>query len=329
MPAVNDIIKKDDYNVMQSQIANVLGTGGASRGYGQTVRSSQVTESTKVSINEWGNLRYDIVNCYKHIYGTTTPSAITSIVPVTGETITYDPVTEPVGYWTGIASSIDAARLTEVPATQRIMTNQTPTLKQYSGAWGVGATEALRCNVSMSWNTAEEARHWFNSGSFIEFQSYFTKAEDKAQTRSWESFLTTVGAQKFGGNFPGTGTEPNDNQNYFRLNGAYSIPCINISASSPYGSNTFRLYAHSPGVADNSAGTAAQVDFIIEWRDAYTDPPNTGMQAGVFLPEDGVTGTLELSVKTYQAFGSMEPPGTPNFDVSAPTVTIGNIYTSA
>ena len=67
--AVNDKIRKTDYNTVRYKVASVLGTGIADYGYGQPLRSSEVTESNRVTVNEWGNLYYDIVNCYVHQTG--------------------------------------------------------------------------------------------------------------------------------------------------------------------------------------------------------------------------------------------------------------------
>ncbi len=81
---VNAKIVKADYNNIRSKVVSVLGTGSVDYGYGQTVRSSAVDESNKVTINEWGNLYYDIVNCYVHQTGAGPASAVS---PGEGETI--------------------------------------------------------------------------------------------------------------------------------------------------------------------------------------------------------------------------------------------------
>ncbi len=83
---VNAKIVKADYNNIRSKVANVLGTGAVDYGYGQPLRSSAVDERNKVTINEWGNLYYDIVNCYVHQTGAAPPSAV---VKTEGEVIKH------------------------------------------------------------------------------------------------------------------------------------------------------------------------------------------------------------------------------------------------
>ena len=83
---VNDKIRLPDYNDIQSKVASVLGGGTSTLGYGQTMRSSQATLDTKVSVNDWGNLRYDIINAYKHIYG----SNPTVVLPTADTLVRYD-----------------------------------------------------------------------------------------------------------------------------------------------------------------------------------------------------------------------------------------------
>jgi len=74
--SVNSKIRKTDYNTIRTKVVDVLGVGSIDYGYGQTVRSSAVDESNKVTINEWGNLYFDIVNCYVHQTGAAPPSPV-------------------------------------------------------------------------------------------------------------------------------------------------------------------------------------------------------------------------------------------------------------
>ena len=87
MPAVNSKIIKADYNSIRDKVVAVLGNGSGNSGYGQQARivSTAVDENTKVTINEWANLRFDIINAYKHING----SNPTTAVVAEGNTIRY------------------------------------------------------------------------------------------------------------------------------------------------------------------------------------------------------------------------------------------------
>jgi hypothetical protein len=69
---VNNKVRAVDYNTIQTRVANILGVGSQNRGYGQTVRSSQVSSGTasvaanKITTTEWLNLYYDIFNIFRH-----------------------------------------------------------------------------------------------------------------------------------------------------------------------------------------------------------------------------------------------------------------------
>jgi hypothetical protein len=67
--AANSLISASDYNAIRSTIANVLGTGSGSFGYGQTVQSASKSANELVDQTDWDNLRYDIVNTRIHQTG--------------------------------------------------------------------------------------------------------------------------------------------------------------------------------------------------------------------------------------------------------------------
>jgi hypothetical protein len=77
---VNSKIAKADYNNIRNKVISVLGTGSADFGYGQLVRSTAVDETKKITINEWGNLYFDIANCYIHQTGSPPPNPASAVV---------------------------------------------------------------------------------------------------------------------------------------------------------------------------------------------------------------------------------------------------------
>lgn len=90
--AVNDKISKTDFNTIQTKLANVIGNGAGNTGWGQTVISSPVNENYTVGVNDWGKLRYDIVNAYKHIYGSspsTTQAVVDQLIKSDQDTTTF------------------------------------------------------------------------------------------------------------------------------------------------------------------------------------------------------------------------------------------------
>ena len=70
LPAVNDLLRTSDYNDIQSRIAQVLGTGTATRGYGQPLNSAQIPVGRLAGISDWANLKFDIQTARLHQVGT-------------------------------------------------------------------------------------------------------------------------------------------------------------------------------------------------------------------------------------------------------------------
>lgn len=320
---VNDKIRKPDYNDIRAKLANVIETGSGTSGWGQImVASTDVDESKKVSVNEWGRMRYDIINAYKHIYGTT-PTAVS---PAEGNTVrysnTFGPNTTtdaPVTQFDTYANTIIANRFT-VHSSQSATYSWPTASTTWPGPYGSIWNTKIQCVVTVSWPTAAAARHFFNSGGLIRFSSSRSGGSAIGQNTSWTSILSAAGMQSFGGNTPSAGVSPQDGGNYYRCTSTYQT-WYSTSGSSPYGANVYRISARTPGIANNTTGTAATVEFLVEWIDNYVDPgPEPSPPPG-----DQVDGTMSLSVSHLYATGVLEPPGTGNFTVTQPSISIGTI----
>ena len=328
--AVNDKIRTVDYNDIRNQVIGVLGVGSGNSGYGQSIRSSAVTDLTRVTVNEWGNLYYDILNCYVHQTGAAPASPSSAAASAL---VRFSATTQPNSQYNTFAIAINSNKFT-VAGSQSFTTSKGSGSQTWPGAYGSYWTSRVQCYVTVGFTTANTARGFFNSGGEIRFTS--SRAGGTAsptntanvgwqQNQSWTNFLATV-APRFGGNYPNTGIDPNDGTNFYRLSNAFVGAFYSVSASSPYGSNSFKVWARTPDVADNSAGGATTIQFLIEWIDSYTDPvPGGGLPASSFPPGDGVNGTITLACSTLEATGVLQPVGTGNFTVESPTVSIGTI----
>ena len=314
--AVNDKIFKADYNNIRNKVVDVLGTGAGNSGYGQPVRSAAVSESDKVTINEWGNLYYDIVNCYVHQTGAA-PGSPSSAVE--NATIAYRS-TQPNYQYDDYANVIVANKFT-IAGSQSFTTAYGTTSRTWPGIYGSYWNSVISCTITAQWTTAAAARYFFNSGGEIRFSSSLTGSTANAQTISWTTLLSGSGTPAFGGNKPGTGTSPSDNTNFYRLTNAYSV-WTSSSGSGAYTSNVWRIQARC-NVVNNTAGGATQIEFLVQWIDGYVDPfPPIAENPP---PGDEVYGTVNLSVSTLAAIGTLVPSGAGAFAVSQPTITLGGI----
>jgi len=329
MASVNDIISKDDYNDLRATTVQILGDSSSSTpsyGYGQEILSTAVTQSDIVSVNEWGRLKWDITNIYLHQNGTvpgTSPSTDDPILDLDANSIISVDTssnTTPYPYWENLLATLTTNRGQETLSTRRITTNHTDPLPGYTSRWGDPTAQELRCDVTVTFTTSQQARHFFNSGSHIRLQSYFTPQNDPgtSQEEHWESMLSSAGSQKFGGF---------TSLDFLSLTSSYQ-QLYTISDSSPYAANTYQIWVKSD-VSNNSNGSAKQITLQLRYIDGYSEPPvipdpNTGVIVDP-APTDGVDGTLELSVISYEAYGSMQG-GAATFEVETPTVSVGLFY---
>jgi hypothetical protein len=323
MPAFAKI-SKTDYNNIRNKLVNIIGSGSADSGWGQTLISSSVDESNKITINEYNNLRFDIINAYKHIFG----SNPIIVQPVEGNTVRYSetfvPNTTtdaPVTQYDTYANTIINNRFT-VDASQSGTFSWPATSTAWPGVYGAAWTSRIQCTVTASWPSATAARHFFNSGGEIRFAASRSGGSGTQQNTAWTDLLSGAGTRAFGANKPSTGTSPANGQNWFRLTSSYQ-QWYSVSSSTPYGANNYVIFARTPAVANNSAGTASVVEFLLQFNDGYFDPgPNVPENPA---PGDAVDGTFSISASHLFATGVLEPTGRGNFTVTQPTISLGVI----
>lgn len=294
---VNTRISASDYNTIRNVITKILGNSGTTAptyGYGQTVVSSEVPVGKLVTATDWDLLRYDIVSVQTHQAGSSSPlqAAVNNIIK-------SNPTTEVYTSYLTLSSTLDSNRFNV--ATGQFAIN-TKTSGTYTSNWN----QLLQTEVRVTFSTSQEARHFFNSGSTIQFESSRTGGSGTTQDSDWSNLLNTAGTVNFGGQLPSSGFFPINGTNFYRLSSTYQT-MYTISSSGAYSSNTYRIEAKCD-VSDNSGGTGRILDFRISWIDTHN-----ASGAG----PDNVTGTLTLTVKEKKATGSLSPTGT--FTITSPT----------
>jgi hypothetical protein len=321
MPAVNSVIVQADYNSIRDKVVAVLGNGSGNFGYGQQIRtvSTAVAEGQRVTINEWANLRFDIINAYRHIYGSNPVTAVVS----EGNTIRYSSsftpdtgtLDVPQKQYDDWANDITTNRFTIAPsesATTAVTTSSRTT------AW----VSQCECIIQFYWSNANDARYWFNSGGKIRISASRTGGVlGTQQNTSWTTLLSAAGTQNFGGAVPNTGTTPNDGTNWYKTTNSFQT-FYTATASSPYGSNNYRLQARCVDVPSNSGGLAASGEIRVLFTDGYTDSGAGGNPNPP--PGDDIDGNLTVSVSTLFATGIMVPSSAV-FTVTQPTVSISAV----
>jgi hypothetical protein len=246
MPAVNDKILTADYNSIRDKLVSVLGTGSVNIGWGQQarIRSTAVSADSRVTVNEWANLRYDVINAYKHIFG----SNPTTAEVAEGGTIRY------TSSFTPDTGSLDVPQRQYDVWADTITTNRFTVAAGESAATGVLSASKTtawstqcQCTIQIYWPNSNEARYWFNSGGQIRISSSRSGGTESptpgyVQNQAWTSLLSSAGTQQFGGNNPGTGTSPTNGLNWYRTTSTFQT-FYTATASSPYGANNYQLQA--------------------------------------------------------------------------------------
>lgn len=292
-------IRASDINTIRQKITDVLGTGSTSFGYGQSVYSTPVTAGTIIQKSQWDAVRFDIVNAYIHQTGNN-PSAITVS---TQDTVNDDAS----GAYQNYDYFADLLRNNRFDIATGQFTLSSIGTKTTSASWSSTAT----CTITIDFATADDGRHFFNSGGAIRIETNHSGGST-AQANAWTNILATIGEKDFEGDLIAS-------LGYYTLTNTYQT-YYSRAASTPYSGNTYNLKARC-NVANNSAGTATQVEIQVNLADTYVDP-------GAPPPGDLVDGTLTINAYKIQATGTLQPTGDP-FVVNGPSsITMSTISVS-
>jgi hypothetical protein len=303
-------ISQADYNTTRNKVVSVLGVGSGNFGYGQTVLSTAVAEGNTVSINEWGKLRYDIINAWIHLYGT----APTLSTVALGNTVVGNAFTAPYGQYDTYSNVLVSNRMDSPVASQYITRSAPPAPRTevWNTSYGTPWVSRLSALISVSWSNADAARYFFNAGGEIRFNSGRSGGSGTPQNNAWTQILINAGMVRFGGAFPGPLN--GSGVNFYTLTSTFQT-YFSVDTSNPYSANVFRISARTPGVT-NTLGTASAMEFLVEWVDNHV-----GTSGG----PDAADGTISLYATTLEATGILQPSGTGNFVIEGPVISMGAV----
>lgn len=292
------IIEAVDYNTIRTKIIGIMGIGAGQSGYGQTLLSSAVAFGNTVTKAQWDNLRFDIFNARLHQDGVS-PTIVNA---VSGQPVRFGAGHPNNQYNTQADSAI--ANKFAIGTGQFVVESATSAAR--STAWNSGCT----ATVTVTFATADQARHFFNSGSKVRCASSRTGGTASPQNSSWSNILDTAGTVAFGGNTAVL--------NFYNLTNSYQT-FFNLTSSAPYSANQYRIEVVS-NVADNSVGGATVLTFRVTYTDTYT---YSGSGSPSF--PDNINGTLTLTVDELRASGTLQPLGTGPFVLTRPGYSISGI----
>lgn len=296
-------IEDTDFNTIQDKAQLLMGTGSGSRGYGQTVQSADVFQGNLITKAQWDLIKYDIINIKLHQDGTLPPVVNVNF----GDPIGYGASSPNTNYDILLEDAI--AKRFQVAGSQSIVAAKAS--QTYSTPWSVQAQATL----TVTFANSNEGRYFFNSGGKVRFTTSLVGAVTTPQITAWVNFLSSVGTVSFGAD-----TDPAIN--YYTLTNSYQTYFQSFLSSS-YSANSYKLEAKT-NVADNSAGTATELQLRITLLDSYIDP-DVAFGAS-FPPADVVNGTLTIAASELKASGLLQPSGT--FSITSPTYSLSSITAS-
>jgi hypothetical protein len=284
---------------IQNKAESLLGPGAGTRGYNQTLLSSDVFTGNQITRAQWDLLKTDIINILYHQNGEL-PSIVTVEI---GDVIQYG-----VGYPnTNYDTLVETAAVNRfrVAANQSVVTSKGAAT--YTSAWSSSAQFTL----TVTFSTADQGRYFFNSGGKIRLNTSISGGTGNSQHNAWVNFLNSVGIRSFGAD-----TDPSIN--YYTLTNSFQTYYQN-SLSTPYSANNYRLEART-NVADNSTGTATILTLRVTLTDSYVP------QGAAPAPSDQVDGTMTISVEELKAAGTLFPSG--SFSIISPAYSLSSITAS-
>jgi len=291
---------------IQNKAESLLGSGAGTRGYNQSVISSDVFTGNQITRAQWDLLKTDVINILYHQTG-----ELPNIVTVNSGDVIRFGAGHPNSNYNALLETATTNRF-QVAASQSVVTSKGSA--SYTGVWNSSA----QFTTTVTFSTADQGRYFFNSGGKIRFTTGVSGGTATAQYNAWFNFLNSVGIRSFGAD-----TDPL--VNYYTLTNSFQT-YYQSSLSTPYSANNYRLEARC-NVANNSAGTATVLTLRVTLTDGYTDPGNS-VRAPYDVPDtvDRVNGVLTVSVEELKAAGTLFPSGT--FAITGPAYSLSVVTAS-
>jgi len=273
-------ILTSDYNALRARILKILGTGENEFGYGQTVSSYQLDSTVPALIPDFTRLRTDILAARYHQIG------VPATLPISA--VSTQLTAANWAQFLSVMTQVETSKLVSPNITQatsiELLNEETP-----NNTWNNTTTHT----VTVQFDDADHMRHYFNTGSAIEFSASSTNTATNSKSVAWNSLLAGIGVVSF----------------------RYSATTSTKTSGSVIG---FKSLAPEDQVIfkKTKADTpAANIYQILARQEVYEE---TGEPTGVLIftisyvnTGANVTGILRSIVNVYHASGSyvaIDPP---------------------
>ena len=283
-------------NNLQSRIALILGTGSGTNGYGQSVVSSQVNNSSDtVDAEDINNIFTDMLKARIHQVGvneTGIRQVIADLNSVAEETSSQindagNTANDPEGTKKGIADY--ESLMTQVEADKLLVHVSQAALEPKLTSTRTATWNGLIYHTfTVTFASADQRRHYFNSGGEIRISSNNTGAATP-KGLDWAALCSEVGIVKFSSQ---TTIASGSGQGYAlgnnNLDSSYQICFLKTGSGSFSGIYAGNLYA----VKARNVNTSV-IEFRIEFNDIVVDNNI----------DNNVDGALTSTIQQYRAVG--------------------------
>lgn len=277
-------VANERYNNIQRRISAILGisqSGSPTTGYGETVNSDihyPLTESNKITANQYEDLYVDIVRARIHQIG--------------AANFSVDPFV--VGNYSVNQSNTDKIEETYISSLESLMTTietdkflldiSQATIENIDNQTYSNWNNTVTHSITLSFLSDSERRHFFNSGGEIRFNANNNYTGTDLKTNEWKTMFSEMGNISF----DHTETFSNNNSGISSSIGNYdltsSFQIVYQKLASTYNGNEYTILAR-----ENSS---TQIEFQIQFSDN-----NTGNI------DENVLGITTSSVDTLTADG--------------------------
>jgi len=315
-PGVDNIVSANvlgDYNGLQAQVAQILGPptdAQPQRGYNQSVSSSQVSPGNRIYLNDWVNLRTDMIKARGHQTGNSSEGNGLTL-PTKSSAVTEAVRLEYFNY----ANVIDTYRQS-IGAGQ--FTTDTVSTASRTNIWNGN----LLSTVTMNFGDNPTIRAFFNAGGVIKFNVQMSgtfSANSTVKDNTWNEMFTKMGTITFdraGTTLDAGSSGTTTNLGFFSLTSSDQTIFLRTPLSGNYAGNEFRI---------NAKVATGTIIFSIQYNDISTGGSNpnynipvTGSQVGTVksgLNDEYVDGQITQTVVIWRPAGSY-------VSIPSPTVSL-------
>ena len=307
------------FNNLQNRIRTVLGTSLSSNpqfGYGQSYSSSTVTgdydvntvNTDLISPQEYETLYRDIIRARVHQIGGTFSQLSTPVGNFDLNGTNADKIEETyITYLENVMTSIeqdkfeiDSSQYSVIPLTDINNNSIDVERPEAQGSWNGILSHIFK----VTFNTAQQRRHFFNAGGQIRLDAGLTWAFSQSKTNDWKNLLSGMGSVRFSASgcdsSLGVGS-PTSIGNY-QLTSSYQL--VYRQSGALYSGSYYEVYALE--LSSN------EIQFRIYFKDTSTEN----------IDED-VFGTLFNNIKIAVPSGSVNIGGTPTDTVVITDLPVG------